>query len=107
MGYYTNFDLSVNDSLNREIEIIKDFRTNNENAEYAFDEEGRCNSECKWYKHENELKEFSVKYPDTLFVLSGEGEDYGDLWRLYVKNGKSHRSKAEIVFPDFDLNVLI
>jgi len=44
----------------------------------------------------------SKDIPNVLFALAGEGEESGDLWRAYYLNGKTWRSKAEIVYPPLD-----
>lgn len=57
---------------------------------------------CKWYQHEEDMVRFSKEYPDTVFELTGEGEDAGDLWRKYFKNGKVQVCDAIITYPPFD-----
>jgi hypothetical protein len=57
---------------------------------------------CKWYEHEEDMRKLSALFPDVLFTLSGEGEESGDIWKMYVKGGKSHSVSAEIVLPEFD-----
>jgi len=99
MGYYTRYGLTVVDG---EDNLIQEFREECVMANHAVDENGYTNDETKWYDHEKELKAFSKKHPSALFLLHGEGEEAGDLWDLYVKNGKSQTCKAEIVYPDFD-----
>ena len=64
------------------------------------------NQGCKWYDHQKDMLNFSRKYPDILFILSGEGEESGDMWRAYFKNGKMQFVKAKIVYDDFDENKL-
>jgi len=39
---------------------------------------------------------------EEIGIISGYGEENGDIWRKYFKNGKTHFSKAKIVFDDFD-----
>lgn len=64
MGYYTKYTLYV------KMDIFEHLTEENENASYALNtDEG-----VKWYDHERELREFSKKYPDELFVLEGHGE---------------------------------
>lgn len=58
--------------------------------------------ETRWYEHEENMKEFSTKYPDLLFILYGEGEESTDIWRKYFVNGKMQMASAKIVFDEFD-----
>ena len=48
-----------------------------------------------------ELKTFSLKYPDILFTLNGQGEEFEDVWKVYALNGKTQIEYARI--PEFDL----
>ena len=50
----------------------------------------------------SDLIKFSKKYPHALFQLTGEGEESEDIWIFYVRDGKSFKSKAKIVFESFD-----
>ena len=99
MGYYTQYSFTV---LEGGEELIEKFREENENAKYAFDESGSTESECKWYDSQKELLEFSMKHPNALFLLEGNGEENGDQWKLYVQSGHFQVCKAEIVFEEFD-----
>ena len=104
MGYYTNYSLEVKAPNAKE--IIEKFRDKDETASYAFDEYGNTEDSCKWYNHEDVLRLFSLDYPEVLFILSGEGEEFPDLWKLYVKNGNSHRVQAKITYPEPDMEAL-
>ncbi len=99
MGYYTYYTLQI---IKGNGELIKEFRNQNDSAQYAIDEYGNSNTQTKWYSSERDLIDFSLNHPDTLFKLSGEGEDSGDIWDLYVQNGKTQFCKAQIVIPPFD-----
>jgi len=57
---------------------------------------------CKWYKHESDMASFSKKYPESLFVLKGEGEESEDIWIKYFLNGKMQTAEAKITFEEFD-----
>lgn len=100
MGYYTRYDLKVLPEADSH--LIETFRGQNEYAQYSLLANGGTNDSAKWYDHEEELKEFSAKYPETLFILSGEGEESGDIWRKYFKAGKVQVERAEISIGEFD-----
>lgn len=42
----------------------------------------------KWYDNDDDMLELSRKFPDTIFKLHGNGEEAGDVWDSYYKNGK-------------------
>jgi hypothetical protein len=102
MGYYTRYNLSVDAPNYNDMEIIEQFRKENEYAAHALEEDGSCADECKWYDHEKELKAFSKKHPNLVFTLKGEGEESGDMWYKYFKGGKMQRAKAIITYEDYD-----
>ncbi len=99
MGYYTNHELEIVDG---DIGLISELRNCCEEASYAIDDTGSEEQGCKWYDHEKDLREFSTKHPAALFVLNGEGEENGDIWREYYRNGKMQRCKAVIAMPKFN-----
>ncbi len=108
MGYCTAHKLSVTD-LQQETQfpmIAQLFRVENDDAKYALEEDGGTGEECKWYDADRDLKDFSKKHPNKLFILSGEGEDSGDIWTNYYVNGKVQQTKAVITFDDFNMNKL-
>jgi hypothetical protein len=106
MGYRTYYSLTITgDSFNgAELDtskLIDELRANNESAAYALESNGCQSAHAKWYEHENDLKEFSKKYPNNTFILSGEGEEFPDLWKKRFINGKMARVDAVISYPDF------
>jgi len=104
MGYYTSYNLSM---IEGDEKLINEFRDFSENAKYAIDEDGECQDSCKWYTSNEELIKFSKTKPDAIFMLSGEGEENGDAWRLYVKDGHSQECRAEMIYPEFDRGKLL
>ena len=86
--------------------IIEELREFSEGANYSLNEEGNTKEGSKWYDCDEEFLEFSKKYPDWLFILSGEGEESGDIWNTYYVNGKKQEAKARIVVDDFDASKL-
>lgn len=105
MGYYTRFSLGVN--ADNEDQIIAEFRGECDYAEHCLTETGSTNEPGKWYNHDEDIRKFSKKYPDVLFEMRGEGEEAGDLWVLYAQNGKVHKSRAKVIYEEFDPEKLI
>lgn len=91
MGYYSDFSLEIipeNDTILKAIE--------HDETELAYIARG---NRSKFYNHEETLVKISLKYPEYIFKLHGVGENEGDLWDKYFKNGKIQRCVAEIVIP--------
>lgn len=111
MGYYTCFMLDVKLPDNsaehpKKLEVLKALLNENECAQYALDEEGQTLSDAKWYESNEELKEFSKKFPDALLVLDGDGENCEDVWIAYFLNGKSQTCVGRMEYDDFDSSKL-
>jgi hypothetical protein len=51
---------------------------------------------CSWYEHEADLRNLSRQFPESLFVLHGEGEEREDVWDAYFKGGKCQREAADV-----------
>jgi hypothetical protein len=100
MGYYTSHALTI---LEGDNSLIQKFREENEEAFHAFDEDGNSEGITKWYDSDEDLINFSKKHPEALFMLEGDGEENGDLWKLYVQNGKFQRCGAKVTFDEYDV----
>lgn len=55
----------------------------------------------------NKMVQYSIKYSDKLFILTGIGEEEGDYWREYYFAGRVQTCKGEITFSPFDEDLLI
>lgn len=106
MGYYTTYSLKVTNEDNSVNGIIEELRNYSEYCRYSISQSGSSLESTKWYEHEKELREFSKFFPEVLFKLSGEGEESGDLWIEYYKNGKMQRCEPKITFDDFNPDLL-
>ena len=104
MGYYTSHELDV---VEGDYSLIVKLRDECEDAQYALDCNGDTYQSCKWYGHETDMKRFSEKHPEALFKLSGEGEESGDIWDEYYRDGKVQVCKARIVKPVFNPDLLV
>lgn len=117
MGYYTQHNLEVR-NVKSEAEFKKlcdamvlDGSTHSiigyalddgyYNPEQKIAEFYSC-GECKWYDHEVDMFRISCEFPDMVFCLHGEGEETGDLWDDYYRNGMRSLCRAEVVYPDPD-----
>ena len=107
MGYYTCYSLEVRTADNsathpKQSDILTMLREENENASYALDEEGATKDDAKWYDNEDDLKEFSKKHADALFILHGDGEGSDDFWYAYFKNGLMQIAQGRIEYDEFE-----
>jgi len=113
MGYCTRYDFETIDSKDlgksilKEMDADKFYGLDIERAlKYVEDFELGVsieeNDEVKWYDHEENMKELSLKFPNTVFRLHGVGEEQGDEWYKYFKNGKLQTCRAIITFKEYD-----
>lgn len=105
MGYYTDYELSIYDGpVDRpDVDVINKWI---ENSDLGMTVYGiyldKLVGGIKWYDNEYDVKELSKAFPDIVFLLEGWGEETGDAWRKYFKNGKVQRANAKITFDDYD-----
>lgn len=102
MGYYSNFKLETENT-----DLISEFRSICDHAEYAITDNGETRQQTKWYDAIDDLGKFSTLHPNDMFILSVEGEDSGDLWKAYAKNGVVQKAKAVITYPSIDETLFI
>jgi hypothetical protein len=98
MGYMTNYVLDV---IKGQVVYSELADKLEEISGYGFDSQLEM-YDVKWYDHEKDMRKLSQLYPEIVFKLSGEGEESGDIWKMYFKNGKSQFCKAEVTFDEFD-----
>lgn len=55
-----------------------------------------------WYEYQQDMKEYSLRYPELIFKLIGSGDQNDDMWICYFKNGKMQECPAIITFDEFD-----
>lgn len=99
MGYYTRYELHIVEIGNEDMaSILADELYEVPVSAFV---DGSAD-DYKWYQHEDEMREFSKKYPTALFQLRGDGEDKGDHWLKYFRAGKMQKCPGEVVYADFD-----
>lgn len=122
MGYYTTFELTTKNNKYKVSDIASYMKkaANETDKYYPFKhcldeylfEDGISDIEmdsydcCKWYGHHEEMIELSKQFPETVFCLYGDGEESGDTWYEYYKNGKSQYCPAKITYDEYDENKL-
>lgn len=105
MGYYTNFEISI-EKHNSEIDVHDEsfvetvVKRINEISDYWFDED--LIQYIKWYDWEEHMRQLSSEFPSVLFIVDGNGEEDGDVWRAYLTDGKCQLERARISFAPFD-----
>lgn len=60
------------------------------------------NDYFSWGNYEENMKELSRAFPDTVFMVYGDGMDSTDLWLDYYMNGKVQHTDAVIIYEDFN-----
>lgn len=103
MGYMTMYSVSIrtNDS-ELEKKILREAHQVNQEVEAITDPLCVFLGPCKWYNHQEDLTQISLRFPDVLIELFGQGDDPFDLWTKYFWNGKVQTANAQIVFDAFD-----
>ena len=100
MGYYTHYTLSVLDEkiggwdMEPYVTLL--------DLGYGLQPNGKPTQGCTWYDHNKDMKRLSKQFPEVVFVLSGEGEETGDLWKKYYKNGLMQECRAIITYDEYD-----
>lgn len=104
MGYYTYHNLYIIDNPTdlSDSAIIAHLRDYADDARYALEEDGQGYDSCKWYSHDEDMRDFSRLHPDVLFELDGEGDESGDIWQAYFQNGKAQYCQAKVTFEKYD-----
>lgn len=101
MGYYTRFTLETPTYPQWWSELTPAERKNVEALSTGYVEAVIEHDDTyKWYEHEKNMLAISRLYEDTIFVLSGEGEEPGDIWKEYYLDGKVVHCQAALVFPN-------
>src|SRR5690242_16095240 len=99
MGYYSRFELDTHDDnvcIDHEDEIGS-----------FVDYIGIFEEDVKWYEWVNDMKKYSLQYPEIMFQVQRTGEENGDIEVGYFKNGKVQLTKAVFTFDPFDENKLV
>lgn len=105
MGYYTTFILTVDPAPTED--LISTLTENQSEYIGAFEFYSTVSrnsfylDECKWYEHVEDMKVLSSTYPEYVFTLHGRGEEQGDEWVEFYKNGKTYKVILVMPIPSF------
>lgn len=93
MSYDTRYTLASDDGIDHRADVAA--------ASTFFNGCGWPEEACSWYEHAREMIAYSRKHPTVTFVLDGDGEEVGDVWRQWFKNGKAQQWRLpKIARPD-------
>lgn len=101
MGYQTCHMLKMEPEEPKVWDWIDQAREAGRDIGYALQEEG-WNEGISHWDHQKEMAELSRAFPEITFTLRGEGDDQGDLWVAYFRNGKFQEHSLEIIIPGID-----
>lgn len=111
MGYYTNYNLDVN-NVNTEAEhqAIVDKLRELKIIGYAldvgrYDKISKSSSfysmeGVKWYDHDEDMLKIAEAFPEKTFKLIGEGDEPDDRWYCLYKGKDSECVQAIITWPE-------
>ena len=109
MGYYTNFEVEITGFKDKEELDLFEFKRIYKSGKF-YKEYFRVNGDeitayldsFKWYEWEKDILQLLEGYPHLTCIIHGEREEYPDIWKAKIKDGKCQKVKAEITFPPFD-----
>jgi hypothetical protein len=99
MGYYSRFKVTV-DPENMTDAVIKRL---SEIAGYSAGSFGGSGESIKWYTCENDVQKVSAEFPLAVITVDVNGEDTGDIWRLYATGGITERADAMWVIAEMTI----
>lgn len=105
MGYYTGYDLKWKPPVNLIgiDDLIGAYIESHEGMDNALEPSGSEKESTTWYDHEEDMIEMSKVFPGIIFTLHGEGEESGDIWNKYFKDGVMQVAKATITVEECNL----
>ena len=107
MGYRSTFDVYSNATESKHKEIIRDFKSWCEDADWVLLDNGYSQDIIKWYNFDSDIRKLSNKYPDVLFECYRSGEDPDDFEKIYAKGGKLQSVMGIVEYPDFNEEELV
>ena len=91
MGYLTNYTI---ETPYDESEDGKNYLK----SISGYDWYGDTLDDAKWYHYGQHLKGASKEFPEVTFILSGVGEDFPDMWKIYRKGELEFHTEAKVSY---------
>lgn len=107
MGYYSTYEVAAYNVTEDEAQAIANYLHDADDT-LEYDEWDcshvwyRTNDLTKWYNHDEDMIELFKMYPNAIFVLCGDGEQYDDHWRSVYFNGHADTKFLPFVYPEPD-----
>ena len=92
MGYYTTFSLALEEGPREQYQRML------EDIDAIMGDNGMSSFEsvnAKWYSYDEDIRTLSLKYPDIVFRVNGDGEDPSDLWQEFWRAGNRFREQVQ------------
>lgn len=103
MGYDTYFELSIDKDDPSLGEAAKALEEITGDEAVMWEEVIESGMMFRWYEHTEDMRKLSLRYPETVFTLKGDGDFSGDIWVEYHQNGKLQAEhQPEWTPPPFD-----
>ncbi len=124
MGYYTHYTFSVqeygDDDVTAGMIVRKIISLNRKNEDLFYplvgentdlydymDDETQADMEVStdethWYDFESDMLKLSREFPKVTFKLHGSGEESGDIWDAYYRDGLTCTYTLPIELPPFN-----
>lgn len=96
MGYRTDFELDTVEALDEDTRLMIDGYLNQRNIPVIL--YGQWYG--KWYQWEQDISVLAQQFPEATFVLYGNGEEDGDIWRAFFKGDQVEVQDGEITYPE-------
>lgn len=95
MGYYTNFVITA---FTDEGPLDYDALRSHFDEDFFYDEfsdDHSIHTYSKWYDYESDMHDVSTANPDVTYRVYGVGEESGDEWVTFFKNGQMEEHYRE------------
>jgi len=108
MWYYTNHKINIEEieEWKNNIDGVFEELIKEEKFNYIFESLNNFWDDVKWYNLERDLKIFSLKYKNLIFIVDWKWEETGDIWKMKINNWKSKTEKAIFTIKEINLEDL-